>query len=77
MDFVTEFVVWLLVFFIFILIMAYFITNIYVPFKREHDYIKYEIERSDEDELEYWKHKLKTHYLRYIPVVKHFFINRK
>lgn len=56
----------LLLIFIF-MILAVFIVKVIVPFSRERSYIKAEINRTDGEELCYWKHELKKLYVRQIP----------
>ncbi len=60
-------------FFLFLLIFI----NIYLPFKDERDYIKMEMERSDdEEEYLYWQRELKMLYMSKIPIV-HFIAQNK
>ena len=57
----------------FFVILAFFI-NFFLPFKKERDYIKIEMERSyEEDEHRYWRRELKYLYLRSIPLIGRFF----
>ena len=57
---------------IFLIISLY--VNFYIPFKKERDYIKMEMERSyKQDEYRHWQRKLKRLYLRSIPFIGRFF----
>ena len=56
----------ILLIFIF-MILAVFSVKVIVPFSRERSYIKAEINRTDGEELCYWKHELKKLYVRQIP----------
>lgn len=56
----------ILLIFIF-MILAVFCVKVLVPFVRERSYIKTEINRTDGEELYYWKRELKKLYLRQIP----------
>lgn len=55
-----------------LMIIALFV-NSYLPFKRERDYIKKELDRSYEEEYGYWKRQLRRLYLRSIPLLGRFF----
>ena len=60
--------------FIIIFIFLAFVINTYIPFKKERDYIKMEMQRSyEEDEYRYWRRELKYLYLRSIPLIGRFF----
>ncbi len=41
---------------------------VWVPYKKEWDYITMEIHRSDKEEREYWRKKRRNLYKRYLPV---------
>ena len=56
----------ILLIFIF-MILAVFSVKVIVPFSRERSYIKAEINRTDGEELCYWKHELRKLYVRQIP----------
>ena len=50
------------------------LLNFYLPFKKDRDYIKMEMERSyGVDEYRYWKRELKQLYLHSIPLIGRFF----
>ena len=51
------------------LILAFYV-NLYLPFKKERDYIKMEMGRSYEEEYRYWKHELKMLYISKVPIVR-------
>lgn len=46
-----------------------FIVGVLLPFAERRKYIKMEMRRSEGAEYEYWKKKLKRHYIRHIPLV--------
>lgn len=56
----------ILLIFIFMIITV-LCVKVIVPFSRERSYIKAEINRTDGEELLYWKHELKKLYARQIP----------
>ncbi len=65
-------------FFIFIVIIGFFIVlafcfNVVMPFMKDRDYIKREMQRSDEKEYYYWKRELKRLYLSHIPIIGRLF----
>ena len=45
------------------LIVLAFIVNVWIPYQDERSYIKMEIQRSDGEEWEYWKHVLREFYI--------------
>ena len=57
-----------IVFVLFIIITA-FCSNVLLPFIRKKNYIKMEMARSEGREYDYWKRKLRRHYIGHIPVV--------
>lgn len=50
------------------LIVLAFIVNVWIPYQDERSYIKMEIQRSDGEEREYWKHVLREFYISHIPI---------
>ena len=55
-------------------IMIAFIINSVIPFFKEREYIKMEMERSSNDEeYRHWKRELKYMYLSSIPLIGRFF----
>ena len=45
-------------------------VKVFIPFKKQRDYIKMEMKRSDEEqEYRYWRNELKKLYLQAIPLV--------
>lgn len=53
----------------FLLFFSFF-KNSYLPFRKEKDYIKMEMERSfDKEEYLYWKSELKKLYISKIPII--------
>ncbi len=64
--------------FIFIVIIGFFILlaycfNVVMPFIKERNYIKMEMQRSDDKEYRYWKRELKRLYLSHIPIIGRFY----
>lgn len=53
-------------------VLAFFI-NVVMPFMKERDYIKMEMQRSDDEEYYYWKRELRRLYLSHIPIIGRFF----
>ena len=51
------------------LIVLAFIVNVWIPYQDERSYIKMEIQRSDGEEREYWKHVLREFYISHIPII--------
>lgn len=44
-------------------------VTFYFPFVETREYIKREINRSDDREYYYWKHELKMLYIEHIPIL--------
>lgn len=51
------------------LMVLTFILNVWFSYQEERSYIKMEILRSDAEEQEYWKHKLREFYISHIPII--------
>ena len=49
-------------------------VKVFIPFKKQRDYIKMEMKRSlEEQEYRYWRRELKKLYLQAIPLIGKFF----
>ena len=57
-----------LIMLVFVLLTKYYLNTV-VPFRRERNYLKSEINRSQGRERRYWENKLKEHYLYNTPVI--------
>ena len=53
-------------FFCFVFVFYFYVV---MPFIEERNYIKMEMQRSDDEEYYYWKRELKRLYLSQIPII--------
>ena len=54
-------------------IVLAFLFNVVMPFIKDRDYIRMEMQRSNDEEYYYWKRELKRLYISHIPIIGRFF----
>lgn len=67
----------LITIFVVLFVVAAFVVNLWLPFIKQRNYIKMEINRSDGEEKKYYERQLKLFYASHVPLVRRFIFRRE